>query len=242
MAEPATTAAAHTLPADAEDSQERTPQKVSKPKEKVRLSDIGAKKLLEQLKAPVARGTPLPNGRRGPRPKLDFDEEMAKIAEEAKKAKKVLNAHMAEKRNAARRKSRLVKKASKLPTDDLYRIAVLKRCGHLEQFFGAAAGKQVPESSAPLSEEEKKLAIERLQNLLGEDVEIDMTSASASSASHGGALASPPAPAQALATALLDGSAEEKPKEDPPEEDDEASTDAEANGDKPEEQSQMQAD
>ena len=65
-------------------------------------------------------------------------------------------------------KSRLVKKASKLPTDDLYRIAALKRCGHLERFFGNAK-KEDAKTVEPLSEEDKKLAIERLKNLLGED-------------------------------------------------------------------------
>ena len=106
-----------------------------------------------------------PGAKRLPRPKLDFDDELAKIAQHAKDAKKVLQKHMVEKRNAARRKSRLVKKASKLPTDDLYRIAVLKRVGQLDLFFGENVVNNLkPEE---MTDEQKKKALERLQQLLG---------------------------------------------------------------------------
>ena len=219
-------------------SMEVTPEKGKRPKRSVTLSDAGVQKILDDMAPPVARAKPLPGGRRGPRPKLDFDEEMAKIAQQAKEAKKILNAHMADKRNAARRKSRLVKKASRLPTDDLYRIAVLKRCGHLERFFGSGKDGD-PNKAAPLSDEDKKMAMERLQNLLGEDVEINMTAASSGSGQNGAGQEANPATGAAAAAALPDGEKEKENEEEVEAEGEDASTDAEPNGDKPENDSQM---
>ena len=215
-----------------------TPEKVKKPKQSVRLSDAGVQKLLDGMAPPIAKAKPGPGGRRGPRPRLDFDEEMSKIALQAKEAKKVLNAHMAEKRNAARRKSRLVKKASKLPTDDLYRIAVLKRCGHLEKFFGNAK-KGDADTVDPLSEEDKKLAIERLKNLLGEDVEINMSSTSSGSGQTGGGEGAAAAASAAAAPALADGEVGKETGEEEDDGDEAASSDAAPNGDHPDEDSQM---
>ena len=111
--------------------------------------------------------------KRLPRPKLDYDVELEKITQSARDAKKVLKAHMAEKRNAARRKSRLVRKASKLPTDDLYRIAVLKRCGNLDAFF-ATQNTTIEDTPEELTPEQRAKVVERLQKLLGSKVSCDI--------------------------------------------------------------------
>ena len=138
-------------------------------------------------------------------------------------------------------KSRLVKKASKLPTDDLSRIAALKRCGHLERFFGNAK-KGDAKTVEPLSEEDKKLAIERLKNLLGEDAEINVSSTSSGSGQNGAGQGAAPAANAAAAAALADGEEEKENGEEGDADDDESSTDAEPNGDKACDDSQMPVD
>ena len=142
---------------------------------------------------PKAKGKKGKGGPRGPRPRLDFDLEIDAISARAKDAKKVLQAHMAEKRNAARRKSRLVKKASKLPTDDLYRIAVLKRVGQLDLLLGSATAQ----IKAPvMSEEQKETVVKRLRTIIdaesgglasipGESEEKEMASSASTGPEHG---------------------------------------------------------
>ena len=67
--------------------------------------------------------------RKGRRPKIDIDDEIDEANQVAKVTKKMMKAAKASQRESHRRKHRLVRKAAKLGSVDLERIAKLKRCG-----------------------------------------------------------------------------------------------------------------
>ena len=61
------------------------------------------------------------------RSRIDLDDDVEQAKQEAKDAKKQLRKKMTDAKLARKRKMRLVTKASKLPSEDLYRIALYKR-------------------------------------------------------------------------------------------------------------------
>ena len=66
---------------------------------------------------------------RAKRPRIDYDDSIAKARAAMLKAQKDVADARRVARNERRKKQRLVKKAAALSPDDLERIAVLKRCG-----------------------------------------------------------------------------------------------------------------
>ena len=87
---------------------------------------------------PANAGKPSPQKR--PRaPKIDIDAAIAAYQQEVKKAAKLMAEARKSARNEKRKKQRLMKKASSLSTDDLERIATLKRVGLWNPGLGAPA-------------------------------------------------------------------------------------------------------
>ena len=70
-----------------------------------------------------------PTRGRAKRPRIDYDESIAQARAAMVKAQKSVAEARRVARNERRKKQRLVKKAASLSSDDLERIAVLKRCG-----------------------------------------------------------------------------------------------------------------
>lgn len=70
-----------------------------------------------------------PRGRPSKKPKIDIDSEIQEATKLAEVLRKMQQASKAAARNGTRAKQRLVRKAGKLSSDDLMRLAVLKRCG-----------------------------------------------------------------------------------------------------------------
>ena len=71
-------------------------------------------------------------GKKAPRlkrPEIDYDQNMKAARAAMKQAAKAVAAARALQTNEARKKQRLMKKASQLSSNDLERIAVMKRCG-----------------------------------------------------------------------------------------------------------------
>ena len=84
--------------------------------------------------APVAKAKAKPMGKplSRKRPRIpDIDQAIEMTAAVVEQAKKGLRAAAVQRKNAQRRRSRLVAKAAKLPADDLYKIAVYKRTNFL---------------------------------------------------------------------------------------------------------------
>jgi len=67
------------------------------------------------------------------RPRIDIDDEIERANELATIMKKLSHAAKMEQRNATRCKARLLKKCGKVSAVDLERLAVLKRCGLMQQ-------------------------------------------------------------------------------------------------------------
>jgi len=88
----------------------------------------------------AARGRP---GGRLKRPEIDYDTNMRAARQSMKEATKAVAAARAVQKNEARKKQRLMKKASSLSPHDLERIAVIKRCG----LFDPTTMMAVPRSS-----------------------------------------------------------------------------------------------
>ena len=88
----------------------------------------------------AARGRP---GGRQKRPEIDYDTNMRAARQSMKEATKAVAAARAVQKNEARKKQRLMKKASSLSPNDLERIAVMKRCG----LFDPTTMMAVPRSS-----------------------------------------------------------------------------------------------
>ena len=88
----------------------------------------------------AARGRP---GGRPKRPEIDYDTNMRAARQSMKEATKAVAAARAVQKNEARKKQRLMKKASQLSSHDLERIAVMKRCG----LFDPTTMMAVPRSS-----------------------------------------------------------------------------------------------
>lgn len=63
------------------------------------------------------------------RPKIDIDAKITDLSADILKAQKLLKETKTLQRNERRKKQRLVKKAAGLSSNDLERIAVIKRCG-----------------------------------------------------------------------------------------------------------------
>lgn len=83
------------------------------------------------LVAAAAVGAPKKKGRpsKSARPKIDIDDEIDQANRMAEVTKKMMLAARAAQRNSRRAKQRLVRRAGKLSSADLERLAVLKRCG-----------------------------------------------------------------------------------------------------------------
>jgi hypothetical protein len=77
----------------------------------------------------AAAGLPDRAQKRRRAPKIDIDAAISRYQEEVKRAAKLMQEARRQARNERRKKQRLMKKASSLTSDDLERIAVLKRCG-----------------------------------------------------------------------------------------------------------------
>lgn len=90
---------------------------------------------------------------KGSRPKIDIDDEIAQANRMAEVTKKMMMAARAAQRNSRRAKQRLVRRAGKLSSADLERLAVLKRCGlYIEQpDSGSAESSSVASSAASSS-------------------------------------------------------------------------------------------
>ena len=74
-------------------------------------------------------GTPGKKAPRLKRPEIDYDQNMKAARAAMKQAAKAVAAARALQKNEARKKQRLMKRASQLSSSDLERIAVMKRCG-----------------------------------------------------------------------------------------------------------------
>ena len=85
--------------------------------------------LLAPAAAAVSSEEAASPGGRAKRPRIDYDDSIAKARAAMVKAQKDVADARRVARNERRKKQRLVKKAAALSPDDLERIAVLKRCG-----------------------------------------------------------------------------------------------------------------
>ena len=75
--------------------------------------------------------------RAGPKPRVDIDNQITEANRLSEVLKRVSQAAKTAAKNGSRAKKRLVRKAGKLSSEDLERIAVLKGCG---LFTGVIAG------------------------------------------------------------------------------------------------------
>jgi hypothetical protein len=70
------------------------------------------------------------------RPKIDIDAKITDLSVDIAKAQKLLKETKTLQRNERRKKQRLIKKAAGLSSNDLERIAVIKRCGLWDPALG----------------------------------------------------------------------------------------------------------
>lgn len=108
--------------------------------------------------APLAGGaaetSPKKRGRppKSSRPKIDIDDEIAQANRMAEITKKMMLAARTAQRNSRKAKQRLVRRAGKLSSADLERLAVLKRCGlYIEAQEPSAASSSSAASTAASS-------------------------------------------------------------------------------------------
>ena len=101
----------------------------------------------------AAAGAPKKKGRpsKGSRPKIDIDDEIAEANRMAEVTKKMMLAARAAQRNSKRAKQRLVRRAGKLSSADLERLAVLKRCGLYIEPLDASSGDSTSVASSASS-------------------------------------------------------------------------------------------
>lgn len=78
---------------------------------------------------PLAEPAPARKRRKAALPRIDLDTAIAEARDAMKQAAKMLQDAKSTARNERRKKARLLKKAASLNSEDLERIAVLKRCG-----------------------------------------------------------------------------------------------------------------
>ena len=78
-----------------------------------------------------------PEKRKRPsRPRIDIDAKITDLSVDIAKAQKLLKETKTLQRNERRKKQRLIKKAAGLSSNDLERIAVIKRCGLWDPALG----------------------------------------------------------------------------------------------------------
>lgn len=100
---------------------------------------------------------PVEKRKRQRAPRIDIDASIAAAQAEMKKAAKIMADARRDTKNERRKKQRLMKKAAGLNSEDLERIAVLKRCGMWDPItgtkfvFGRCDGHGQPEEPTPPS-------------------------------------------------------------------------------------------
>ena len=88
---------------------------------------------------PLGEAAPAASGekrKRPARPRIDIDAKITDLSVDIAKAQKLLKETKTLQRNERRKKQRLIKKAAGLSSNDLERIAVIKRCGLWDPALG----------------------------------------------------------------------------------------------------------
>ena len=177
--------------------------------------------------AASAKSAPDGKGRRRPpRVRLDYDDQLAEIAERQKQAKKLVKDHNRERRNKERQKSRIIKKASVLNQDDLKRIIAHKRVKLTDDIFDKLRVAQT--QPVTFSEDERTKVLQSLKDLIGAFEAGEGTEGGATAgvqAALQGMPATLPAEAAAVAASAAAAVAEDEAKK--PEEDAETDDDKE---------------
>ena len=142
---------------------------------------------------------------------LDDDVETAKAA--AKEAKKLLRKKVTDAKLARKKKMRLVTKASKLPSDDLYRIALYKRVNLMNAMVSKDMAGAV---TSMLSQVDQSVLEDMLKDTLAKRAETEGQATAGHSAASGVIRAGcvegePAAEAAAPVTALIEDAERQSP-------------------------------
>ena len=130
----------------------------------------------------MAKAKPAPRAAANPgkrRSRIDFDEEVDAARKVAKEAKKVLKSKIAQAKMAERKKIRIVAKASKLPSDDLLRIALYKRINIVKTAMSA-------DVQGSLQAVMNNMDISQLQHFLTSEIERRQAAAAPAAAAEPG--------------------------------------------------------
>ena len=116
--------------------------------------------------SPKAKGKAAGRGRKAERPAIDLDRSIANARAAAKAAAKALASARTTARNERKKRARLVKKAAQLSSEDLERIAVLKRTGYWDASRGdvvedPGAGDRSASSTTAAREDDRDARSER---------------------------------------------------------------------------------
>ena len=194
---------------------------------------------------PAAEAAPAPKAvakkeatrKRPPRPKLDYDDNLALIQQQIKDSKKVLKAHARDRKNMERRRSRLFKKASDLSHDDLARIVTHKRAKFTHDVFDKM--RDARSVAVEFSSEEREAVMATLKEMMSTFAEAAPEAGepgSASAASSAAAVGDKDSKVTAAAAAAMEKAREaiqdeEDHQPDDAEETDDASEEAGAGND-----------
>ena len=135
---------------------------------------------------PLGEAAPAASGekrKRPARPRIDIDAKITDLSVDIAKAQKLLKETKTLQRNERRKKQRLIKKAAGLSSNDLERIAVIKRCGLWDPALGVTfdfTGSVEPVTAAAT-------AVVEADGVTGAAVPpvVALSSAAASAEAHG---------------------------------------------------------
>ena len=143
------------------------------------------------------------------RSRIDLDDDVEDAKQAAKEAKKQLRKKVTDAKLARKKKMRLVTKASKLPSDDLYRIALYKRVNLMNAMvskdMAGAVTTMLGQVDTDMLEKLLKEQLEKRANLpeAGKS-EASPASALAIAGDAGGVVAAPPEVAEAASEPIVD--------------------------------------
>ena len=164
------------------------------------LGQASAKVENAKASAPIAL-RPAGGKKRGRVP--DLDSALSETALHVNQAKKILRAAANDRRNAMRRRARIVHKSAKLPADDLYKIAVYKRTNflaHILENDSEGLQKSLEQLVANATPNDVSKLLEHLANVAGAPASFkdklgEKSEASASASGEVLAIAAEPAAA-----------------------------------------------